>query len=72
MFDGGLLAAETFEPFQHVQPFGGGQHVERQVQGALVAGLERVEDFDDLFTTTRTHVRILTRPADTFLNVKLK
>src|SRR6202044_494585 len=36
----------------------------RQVQGAFVAGLERVEHLDDLLTTTRTHVRIVTRPAD--------
>jgi len=32
--------------------------------GALEAGFERVEDLDDLFPTTRTHVRILTKPAD--------
>ena len=72
VFDGGLLTAESLEPFQHSQPFRCGQHVERQVQGALVAGLERVEDLDDLFPTTRTHVRILTRPSDKFRTAKLK
>ena len=64
VFDGGLPAAHLLPPLQHPQPLGGGEHVERQVQGAFVAGFERVEDLDDLFPTTRTHVRILAKPAD--------
>ena len=39
VFDGGLPAPHLLEVFQHGQPFGRGQHVERQVQRALVAGL---------------------------------
>jgi hypothetical protein len=44
VFDARLHPAKTLEPLQHGQPLGGGEHVERQIQGALVAGLERVED----------------------------
>ena len=64
VFDGGLLAAHLLAPLQHPQPLGCGQHIERQVQGAFVAGLERVEDLDDLFPTTRTHVRIILPHTD--------
>jgi hypothetical protein len=64
VFNGRLLPAKTLEPFQHGQPFRGGQHVERQVQGAFIAGFERVENLDDLLTTTRTHVRIITNRSD--------
>ena len=60
VLDGGQHAAHLLTALQHGQPFGRGQHVERQVQGALVSGLERVEDLDDLLPTTRTHVRIIT------------
>ncbi len=72
VFDGGLLTAKALEPFQHSQPLGRGEHVERQIQGAFVAGLERVEDLDHLFPTTRTHVRILTLRTDKCRTVKLK
>ncbi len=64
VFDGRLLTAKTLEPFQHGQPLGRGEHLERQVQGPFVVGLERVENLDDLFTTTRTHVRILSPSID--------
>ncbi len=64
VFDGRLLTAKPFEPFQHGQPLGRGQRVERQVQSAFLVGLERVENLDDLFPTTRTHVRILSPSID--------
>ena len=56
----GLPAAQLFAALQYRQPLRGGQRIKGQVQGALVVGLERVEDLDDLFPTTRTHVRIIT------------
>ena len=62
VLDGGQLAAEPFAGLQQGQPFGGGQRVERQIQGAFHGSLERVENLDDLFPATRTHVRILVRP----------
>ncbi len=64
VFDGGQPAAYLFAALQQGQPFGGGQRVAPQIQRALEAGLERVEDLDDLVPTTRTHVRILAKPAD--------
>ena len=64
VLDGRLLTAKTLPPLQHPQPLRGGQHIEHQIQGAFVVGLEHIEDLDDLLTTTRTHVRILTIEAD--------
>jgi hypothetical protein len=64
MLDGRQPAPHPLAALQHAEVFGGGQCVAPQVQGALELGLERVEDFDDLFPTTRTHVRILTKGAD--------
>jgi hypothetical protein len=63
VFDGRLSAPQLLKNFQKGQPFGRGQHVERQVSRLFVSSLERVETLDDLLTTTRTHVRILTTPA---------
>ena len=65
VFDGGLPAAHLLPPLQYPQPLGRGEHVERQVQGALVIGLKRVENLDDLLPTTRTHVRIIATRSDT-------
>ena len=64
VFDGGLSAPHLLKVFQHGQPFGRGQHVERQVPRAFVSSLERVENLDDLFTTTRTHVRMIASRSD--------
>ena len=64
MLDGRQPAADLFATLQDRQPLGGGQRVAPQVQGSLEAGLERVEHLDDLVTITRTHVRILAKPAD--------
>jgi hypothetical protein len=64
VFDGRLLTAKALEPLQHRQPFRRGEHVEPQIQRALVGGFERVENLDDLLTATRTHVRIIASRSD--------
>src|ERR1700689_4797524 len=64
MLDGRQPAAHPFAARQHGEVFGGGQRVAPQIQGALELGFERVEHLDDLFPTTRTHVRIIAKPAD--------
>src|SRR5271155_5728317 len=64
MLDGRLPTAQLLAALQYAQPFRGGEHVERQVQRAIVTGFERVENFDDLFPTTRTHVRIIATRSD--------
>ncbi len=65
VFEGRQLTSEGLAALQQCQPLRGGQHIEAQVQGAFEVGLERVEDFDDLLPTTRTHVRIISRLTDT-------
>ena len=72
MLDGGQPAAHLSHTLQHGQPLGGGQRVAPQIQGALEAGFERVEDLDDLFPTTRTHVRIIATRSDKPCRAKLK
>jgi len=72
MLDRRQHAADLFAVLQHAQPLGRGQHVEREVHRALHASLERVEDFDDLLTTTRTHVRIIETRPDKFWTRKTK
>ncbi len=52
-------APDPFAAFQQGQPLGGGQRVAAQIQGAFEVSSKRVEHVDDLFPTTRTHVRIL-------------
>ena len=64
VFDGGLPATHLLPPLQYPQSLGGGQHIEGQIQGAFVVGLERVEHVDDLFPTTGTHVRIILPDTD--------
>src|SRR5271170_4528529 len=64
MLDRRQPAAYPLATLQDRQPLGGGQRVTPQVQGAFHPGLERVEHLDNLFPTTRTHVRILAAPVD--------
>jgi len=46
-------AAHFLAAVQQRQPLRGGQRIERQVQGALDVGLQRVEHFDDLLAAAR-------------------
>jgi hypothetical protein len=64
MLDGGQKAAYLFAALQQGQPFGCGQRIATQIQRALEVSPKRVEHSDDLSSTTRTHVRILAKPAD--------
>ena len=64
VLDGRVPTTQLLPALQYPQPLGCGQHMKRQVQGAFVAGLERIEHLDNLFPTTRTHVRIVAKPAD--------
>jgi hypothetical protein len=56
VFDGWQSAANPFAALPHCQPFRGRQRVERQLEGAVEIGLERVEGIDDLLSVARTHV----------------
>jgi hypothetical protein len=55
--------------------FRGRQRVERQLQGAVEIGLERVEGINDLPSVARTHVRMIAERTDNcgkYAQVKLK
>ena len=64
VLDGRQPPAEGLAARQHGQPLRRGQRVERQLQGTVEVGLKRVESPDDLFPTTRTHVRMLLNRPD--------
>jgi hypothetical protein len=64
LINGWQPAANPLAALQHCQPFRGRQRVERQLQGAVEIGLERVEGIDDLLSVTRTHVRMITELTD--------
>ena len=64
VLDGRQLAAEHLEALQHRQPLRSGQHIEGQIERAFHIGAQTVENLDDLLTTTRTHVRIITTGSD--------
>ena len=64
VLDGGQAAPNPFATFQQGQVFGRGQRVAPQIQGAFQVSPQRVDDLDDLFPTTRTHVRIVASGSD--------
>ncbi len=53
MLHRGQLAAKPLAALQDPQPLRGGQHIKGQLQRALHASLQRIEDLHDLLTTTR-------------------
>ena len=72
VLDRRLPAAKTLEPLQHPSRSGVVSTSNVKIQGAFVVSLERVENLDDLLTTTRTHVRIITAESDRFCSMKPK
>ena len=64
VFDGRQPTPKGLAGLQQCEPLRGSQRVEGQIQGALEVSLERIEDFDDFFSATRTHVRTVAKRSD--------
>ena len=54
----------VFEALQQSQALGGRQRVEGQFEQVRYHFVERIQSVDDILSTTRTHVRMISEGAD--------